>query len=112
MFHEDDHLLILGATGLFGIHLFKKLDIFHQQYGFLPQITLVTRNKKNITSLPHSFFPVAPLFSMTFLILFLYLFHRNLLTLFIWQQHLQPIRSMGPQFSKLFTSSEFFTLPS
>ena len=52
MFHEDDHLLILGATGLFGIHLFKKLDIFHQQYGFLPQITLVTRNKKNITSLP------------------------------------------------------------
>ncbi len=43
---SDDHLLLLGCTGLFGHHLLPRLQASLER-GDHPCITLVTRNRKN-----------------------------------------------------------------
>jgi len=43
-FHSNDHILLLGCTGLFGKHLLPRLHSFLAETDSVPEITLVTRN--------------------------------------------------------------------
>lgn len=46
-FLPTDHILLLGATGLFGQHLLPRLASYLEESNDKPSITLVTRNQKN-----------------------------------------------------------------
>ena len=46
-FSQNDHLLLLGCTGLFGRHLLPRLKSSLDRNGNCPLITLVTRSRKN-----------------------------------------------------------------